>query len=334
MKPTDPFPRLLQAFFYDWLVQQRNASAHTVRSYRDTWRLFLRFVAQRQHRPVAQLTLSDLTAAEVSAFLHHTEQARGDTIGTRNCRLSALRSFFGFVADREPTVLDQCTQILHVPLKKAPIPAPCYLEPEEVKAILAQPDHSTIEGQRDHALLSFLYNTGARIQEALDVCPQALRFDAPACVRLYGKGRKERLSPLWPETVSLLRSLLRRQPRRDDEPIFVNRYGVPLGASGVRFKLADYVEAAAKTTPSLASKRVTPHSFRHATAVHLVAAGVDITVIRSWLGHVSLDTTNHYAQANLETKRQALERLASPSRPAKRPSWKQDPGILAWLDSL
>jgi site-specific recombinase XerD len=153
-------------------------------------------------------------------------------------------------------------------------------------------------------------------------------------VRLYGKGRKERLSPLWPETVSLLRSLLQRQPRHDDEPIFVNRYGVPLGASGVRFKLADYVEAAAKTTPSLASKRVTPHSFRHATAVHLVAAGVDITVIRSWLGHVSLDTTNHYAQANLETKRQALERLASPSRPAKRPSWKQDPSILAWLDSL
>ena len=148
----------------------------------------------------------DLTASEVSAFLQHTEQERGDTIGTRNCRLSALRSFFGFVADREPTAIEQCTQVLHVPMKKSTDPSPCYLEPEEVKAILAQPDRSTIEGQRDHALFSLLYNTGARIQKALDVCPRAIRFDAPASVRLYGKGRKEWLSPLWPETVSLLKA--------------------------------------------------------------------------------------------------------------------------------
>jgi len=195
MKPVDPFPRLLHAFFYEWMVQQRNASAHTVRSYRDTWRLFLRFVAQRRRRPIAQLTLRDLTASEVKTFLQYTEQERGDTIGTRNCRLSALRSFFSFVADREPTPIEQCTQILHVPMKKAPIHAPCYLEPEEVKAILAQPDRSTIEGQRDHALFSFLYNTGARIQEALDVCPRAIRFESPTCVRLYGKGRKETAEP-------------------------------------------------------------------------------------------------------------------------------------------
>lgn len=334
MKPADPFPKLLHAFFYEWMVQQRNASVHTVRSYRDTWRLFLRFVAHHRRRAVAQLTLVDLAASEVSAFLHHTEKERGDTIGTRNCRLAALRSFFGFVAGREPTAIAQCAEVLRIPTKRAPIHAPCYLEPEEVKAILAQPDRSTIEGQRDHALLSFLYNTGARIQEALDVRPQAIRFDSPTCVRLYGKGRKERLCPLWPETVSLLRSLLRRQPRADDEPIFVNRYGVPLGASGVRFKLAEYVETAAKIVPSLTSKHVTPHSFRHATAVHLVAAGVDITVIRSWLGHVSLDTTNHYAQANLDTKRKALERLEDTSRTPKPPLWKQDKSILAWLDTL
>ncbi len=334
MKSADPFPPLLHAFFYEWMVQQRNASVHTVRSYRDTWRLFLRFVADRRRQTVVQLGLADLTASEVSAFLNHTEQERGDTIGTRNCRFSALRSFFGFVAGREPTAIAQCSEILRIPMKKAPIHAASYLEPEEVKAILAQPDRSTVEGQRDHALLAFLYNTGARIQEALDVRPRALRFDSPACVRLYGKGRKERMCPLWPETVLLLRALLRRQPRADDEPIFVNRYGVPLGASGVRFKLAEYVEAAAKIVPSLASKHVTPHSFRHATAVHLVAAGVDITVIRSWLGHVSLDTTNHYAQANLETKRKALERLANSSRPSGPPPWKRDKSVLAWLDTL
>jgi len=334
MKPVDLFPGLLHTFFYEWMVQQRNASAHTVRSYRDTWRLFLRFVAERRKRTVVRLVLVDLTAAEVSAFLQYTEQERGDTIGTRNCRLAALRAFFGFVAGREPSAIAQCAEITHIPPKKAPIHAPCYLEPEEVDAILAQPDRSTIAGQRDHALLSFLYNTGARIQEALNVCPRAIRFDSPACVRLYGKGQKERICPLWPETVSLLRSLLRRQPRADDEPIFVNRYGVRLGASGVRFKLAEYIEAAIKIVPNLASKHVTPHSFRHATAVHLVAAGVDITVIRSWLGHVSLDTTNHYAQANLETKRKALERLENSSRRSEPPSWKRDESVLAWLDTL
>jgi site-specific recombinase XerD len=210
MKPADPFPGLLRAFFYEWMIEQRNASAHTVRSYRDTWRLFLRFVAQRRRGTVAQLTLGDLTASEVSAFLQHTEQERGGSIGTRNCRLAALRSFFGFVAGREPTAAAQCADVLRIPKKKAPVHAPCYLDPAEVEAILAQPDRSTPEGQRDHALLSFLYNSGARIQEALDVCPEAIRFGSPACVRLYGKGRKERLCPLWPETVSLLKALLQR----------------------------------------------------------------------------------------------------------------------------
>jgi site-specific recombinase XerD len=334
MKKPDPLPPLLRAFFYQWLVEQRNASGHTVRSYRDTWRLFLRFVAQRNHRTVAQLRLEDLSGSEVGAFLQYTEQERGASIGTRNCRLAALRSFFGFVAGREPAAAEQCAEVLRIPTKRAPLHAPSYLDPPEVEAILAQPDRSTVDGQRDHALLSFLYNTGARIQEALDLCPNAIRSESPLCVRLYGKGRKERLCPLWPETVSLLKALLKRQPRADDERLFVNRYGVPLGASGVRFKLDRYVAAAAKTVPSLASKNVTPHSFRHATAVHLVAAGVDITVIRSWLGHVSLDTTNHYAQANLETKRKALESVGPRSRVGKLPRWRRDSSLLEWLDSL
>lgn len=187
MKRVDPFPGLLQAFFYEWMVQQRNASVHTVRSYRDTWRLFLKFVAQRRERHVVELVLSDFTATEVSAFLNYTEEERKDTIGTRNCRLAALRSFFDFTAGRQPSAIAQCVEILHIPTKRAPVRAPSYLEADEVKAILAQPDRSTIEGQRDHALLSFLYNTGSRIQEALEVCPRAIRFDSPACVRLYGK---------------------------------------------------------------------------------------------------------------------------------------------------
>jgi site-specific recombinase XerD len=151
MKKADPLPALLRAFFYEWLVEQRNASGHTVRSYRDTWRLFLRFVAQRHHRTVAQLRLGDLTGSEVGAFLQYTEQERGDSIGTRNCRLAALRSFFGFVAGREPGAAEQCAEVLRIPTKKAPLHAPSYLDSPEVEAILAQPDRSTVEGQRDHA---------------------------------------------------------------------------------------------------------------------------------------------------------------------------------------
>ena len=333
MKPTDPFPGLIHAFFYERLVQQRNVSTHTVRSYRDAWRLFLRFVAARHKRSVAQLTLAELTATEVAAFLQDSEDGRKVSIGTRNCRLAALRSFFSFVAEREPAALAQCVAVLHIPTKKATRPAPSYLDSSEVAAILDQPDRNCLEGQRDHALLSFLYNTGARIQEALDVCPAAIRFDAPMCVRLLGKGRKERICPLWPETVALLQALLKRQPRAGDETLFVNRYGAPLGASGVRFKLTTYVQAAARAVPSLSSKKVSPHTFRHAAAVHLVAAGVDVTVIRSWLGHASLDTTNHYAQANLDTKREALARL-DPSTIKKPPRWRRDASVLAWLDSL
>src|SRR5258708_37556313 len=148
-----------------------------------------------------------------------------------------------------------------------------------------------------------LYNTGARIQEALDVCPEAIRFESPAHVRLFGKGRKTRFCPLWPETVNLLKALLKRKPRANDQPIFVNCYGLPLGARGVRFKLKQYLREAANEMPSLAKKRVSPHTFRHSVGVQLVAAGVDVTVIRNLFGHASLDTTNHYARANLETKR-------------------------------
>jgi site-specific recombinase XerD len=334
MKPTNPFPLLLHAFFEQWLVQQRNYSAHTVRSYRDTWRLFLRFVSSRQNRSVAQLTLQQLTASEVLAFLQHIEEERKDSIGTRNCRLAALRSFFSFVAARDPVAVAQCAEVLRIPTKRGIQSAPCSLELHEVNAILAQPDQSRPEGRRDHALLCFLFNSGARIQEALDVCPQAIHFDSPAYVRLYGKGRKERFCPLWPETSDLLKALLKHQPRADNEPVFVNRYGRPLGASGVRFKLAQYVAAAGKQFPSLARKKVSPHRFRHAMAVQLVASSIDVTVIRSWLGHASLDTTNHYAQANVETKRQALEAIDASARRQKPPRWKRDSDLLSWLNSL
>lgn len=327
-------PKLLHSFFHEWLVEQRNASHRTVLAYRDAWRLFLRFVAQRRSKPVAALGLEHLMGTDVLAFLQHIEQERHATVNTRNCRLAALRSFFSFVAEHEPRAALQCSEVLRVPFKKATRRAIRYLESAEVSAILSQPNRNTIGGQRDHALLSLLYNTGARIQEALNLRPDDLHLKSPAHVRLMGKGRKERISPIWPETADLVAALIRRQPRKSYEPVFLNRYRSPLTASGFRFRLRQYVKAATKHTPTLSKKRVTPHVFRHTTAVQLVAAGVDVTVIRSWLGHAQLDTTNHYAQANLETKRKALEQVDPKLRPAKQPRWRRDADLLAWLDSL
>ena len=329
-----PLASWLHSFFHEWLGQQRNCSRHTVLSYRDTWRQYLRFVAGRRDRPVSALKLSDLTEGEVLAFLNDIEAQRRDTIGTRNCRLAALRSFFRFVADREPLAAAQCATVLRIPMKKAPKLAVSYLDSEEVTTILNQPNRSTLEGQRDHALLALLYNTGARIQEALSLCPINVRLTSPAQVKLYGKGRKERICPLWPETADLLTALLKRNPRADNEPLFVNRYGRPLGAAGVRFKLDAYVSAAKKHLPSMRQKRISPHTFRHTAGVQMVAAGVDITVIRSMLGHVSLDTTNHYARANMETKRRAIELVDRSTRPSGPPRWKRNPNLLAWFDSL
>src|SRR5258708_2004240 len=219
---------LLHAFFHEWMGKQKNLSRATVYAYRDTWKLFLRFASERKRPLIADLSLEDLQASEVLAFLDHLEKDRKVSIGTRNCRLAAIHSFFAFVAHREPLAIAQCTEIAQIPAKKTVRPVMCYMDAEEIAAVLREPDQSSPEGQRDHALLAFLYNTGARIQEALDVCPRAIRFESPAQVELFGKGRKCRICPLWPETVAIVKALLRRQPREGDEPIFVNRYGQPL----------------------------------------------------------------------------------------------------------
>ncbi len=325
---------LLHSFFHVWLVEQRNASHRTVQSYRDGWRLFLRFTAKRRKRQWQAFSLRISTETDVLSFLNHIEHERHSTTITRNCRLAALRSFFSFVAEHEPLAAKQCSEVLHVPFKRATRRAMVYLDSAEVASILSQPERSSPEGQRDHALLSLLYNTGSRIQEALNLRPQDLYLKSPAHVRLMGKGQKERISPIWPETAELLTSLIERNNVGPDERLFINRYGTPLSASGFRFRLRQYVRSATAKQPTLSQKRITPHVFRHTTAVHLVAAGVDVTVIRSWLGHAHLDTTNHYAQANLETKRKALEQVDPSLRSSKPPRWKREVDLLAWLDSL
>jgi integrase/recombinase XerC len=334
MTPRTGFPELMYGFFSEWLSRQRDLSPHTIRSYRDSWRLFLRFLEERRHKKVQSITLTDLTRSEILAFLDYSEHDRHVCIGTRNCRLAAICTFFDYAAQRDPAAIAQSTEVRGIPRKRAIQRAMCYLELEELEAILDQPNRSTLEGQRDYALLVFLYNTGARIQEALDLRPRDIRFESASSVKLLGKGRKERICPLWPETAQLLKALLKRQPRSADQVLFVNRYGYPLGASGARYKLTQYVTAATRVAPSLAKKDISPHSFRHSAAVQLIASGVDTPVIRAWFGHASLDTTSHYAQANLQTKRAALERVTPPRGARRQPRWKHDADLLAWLDSL
>lgn len=255
----------LHSYFHEWLRQQRGCSPHTVHLYRDTWRLFLRFVAAKRKAGVSALKLTDLDADQVRAFLQHCECDRKTSIATRNCRLAAIRSFYRFVADREPMAALQCAALLRIPVKRSTQNEPLHLESNEVGALLRQLEKATSEGQRDHALLA-LYNAGARIQEALELRPRDLRLTSSAHVKLRGKGRKERICPIcpiWPETASLLAGLLKRQPWPEGEPMSINRYGRPLGAAGVRFKLSQCVQAAVKEVPSFDGKRVHPHTFRH-----------------------------------------------------------------------
>jgi integrase/recombinase XerC len=334
MKTSRLFPELLQSYFRNWLANQRNVSHHTIVSYRDSWRLFLRFVAQKLKREVAKLDTSDLTAQRVIEFLDDAERTRKVKIATRNCRLAAIKGFFTFLADEDPTWGAHCAAVLRIPMKRGPKREPCSMDRDETEAILAQPDHASELGIRDRTLLAFFYNTGARISEALAVSRQDLRLESPFQVKLFGKGRKERICPLWPETIELLKALLGQQRLAPNEPVFRNRYGGPLSASGVRFRLRAYLASAAQKAPRLAAKRITPHTFRHTAAVHLLESGVDVAVVKDWLGHASLDSTYIYARANLETKRKALQRLELKTPGSKRKTWKQNPGLLAWLDSL
>jgi len=332
MKRAGLLPELLQSYFQHWLANQRNVSHHTIISYRDSWRLFLRFVAQQLQRDVARLDTSELTAERVIAFLDDAERARKVKIATRNCRLAAIKGFFSFLADKDPTWGAHCAAVLRIPMKRGPKREPCSMDRDETEAILAQPDHASELGMRDRALLAFLYNTGARISELLAVSTQDLRLESPFQVKLFGKGRKERICPLWAETVQLLRALLCEQKLAPNEVIFRNRYGEPLSASGVRFRLRSYLAKATQNAPRLAAKQITPHTFRHTAAVHLLDSGVDVAVVKDWLGHASLDSTYIYARANLE--RRALQNLELKNPGDKRKLWRQNPGLMAWLDSL
>lgn len=324
--------RLLQNFFCQRLLTQRRASPQTIASYRDAFRLLLRYAAEHTRKPPASLSLDDIDAPLVLGFLDHLESQRGNSPRSRNARLAAIRSFLHFASFQAPAALPVIQRVLAIPMKRFDRPLVGFLTRDEITAVLAAPDPSTWSGHRDQVLLTTLYNTGARVSEIVSLCVSSLVLGRSPFVHLHGKGRKERAVPLWRTTATALTRWLRRANLNADAPLFPNRRGTQLSRSAVERRLRLAVRLASTHCPSLRHRRISPHTFRHTTAMHLLQAGVDITVIALWLGHESPTTTHLYVEADLTMKQRALGRL----QPAaiKRTRFRADDQLLAFLDSL
>lgn len=339
MKPTD-FALHLTGFLTTYLAGQRNASSNTIRSYRDTFVLLLRYLRDVQDRPAEKVTVATIDAPLVTAFLEHLKMDRHCSPRTCNQRLAAIHAFARYVQGEAPEHILAMQRVLAIPARRFPRRPVGYLEAVDLGAVLGQPDGATPIGRRDAVLLSVLYDTGARCQELLDLRAKDVRLEVPAHVRLTGKGHKTRVVPLMASTVTLLRGHMETHglmvPAAAERPIFSGRHGHPMSRSGLRYLLAKHVRSAAsKRTTGLPSK-VGPHTLRHSKAMHMLQAGVPLVIIRDILGHVDVKTTEVYARADLEMKRRALETAANmPTAPtARTPSWREDRDLMAWLTSL
>lgn len=338
--PTD-LGRAMFRFFQEYLPTQSGVSVHTLRSYRDSVLLLLRYMADDTRRRIETLQLSDLTAERITRFLRHLETERRNGIATRNTRLAGLHTMARFLMADYPEHMASLQGVLGIPFKRGAKKVPIdYLEMKEVEALLGGIDRATPSGQRDYALFSLMLNTGARVQEILNLKVCDVRFDPPHQVRLLGKGNKMRLCPIWPKTAKILQQLVASAVSSSDESadrrLFVNRCGAPLTRFGVRYLLRKYLPKRLAEEPSGLGKRLHPHSLRHTTAVYLLKAGVDFATISQWLGHANLNTTMRYARADMDLKRQALsqvfpETLAAPTAGRVRLDGTE---ISSWLRRL
>jgi integrase/recombinase XerD len=321
----------IRRFLLEHIVAERNLARNTQHSYRDAYSLLIPFVARKQRKSIDRLSVIDLSAHLVRQFLADLESTRSCKIATRNQRLAAIRALARFVAEHSSIHIEWCAQIRSIPFKKAGRVVVPYLDKAEMDALLAAPNRRTAQGRRDYALLLFLYNAGARATEAAQLKVGDIDMHA-ACAKITGKGGKQRLCPLWPATITELDALI--SGRTAAEFVFVNRLGQPITRFGIHTMVERYAQKACAKFPTLATKRVSPHSIRHSTATHLLRAGVDINTIRGWLGHVSLDTTNIYAEIDLGMKAKALAKceLLPESKPVKR--WRDQPDLMDFLHSL
>lgn len=326
------FAALLQRFFAERLLQQQNASPRTVCAYRDTFRLLLTYAERKKSKPPAKLALCDFDATLVLDFLAHLETERHNTVRSRNARLAAVRAFAHYVALQCPPALQLAQQILAIPMKRFERPMLGFLSREEVQALLAAPDPTTWCGRRDMVMFALLYNTGARVSEMIGLRVADVTLAITSSVQLHGKGRKQRTVPLWKETATAIRQWLKYADLRADQPLIPNRNGTPMTRTNVADRLALAVTEAAKTCPQLAGRRISPHTWRHTTAMHLLQAGVDLTVIALWLGHESPVTTHGYVEADLAMKERALAAIAPPE--TKRKRYHPSDTVLKFLESL
>jgi site-specific recombinase XerD len=326
----------IRRFLLEHLVTDRNLARNTQRSYRDTLALFLPFTARQVHKPIDRLDVAHMSAETVREFLQHVEQVRRCSLTTRNQRLAVIHALARFIGERSPEHIEWSGQIRAIPFKNAPKTFITYLEKPEIEALLAAPDRSCTQGNRDYTLLLFLYNTGARADEVAQLKIGDLHLSqAPhreqSFAQIRGKGDKQRLCPLWPHTVSQLKDLI--GTRDATEPVFLNRCRRPITRFGIHAMVERYAEKVSATMPELVRKRVSPHTIRHTSATHLLRAGVDINTIRAWLGHVSIDTTNIYAEADLESKVKALAHCEMQETGHRKP-WREDIGLMAFLRAL
>jgi len=326
---------LVTDFFMAHLSDERNASQHTVYCYRDTFKMLLNFAAGYHKRTIDRLSTEDLSVDVILQFLNDLETSRGNSIRTRNVRLAAIHSFFRYVLSREPVLSSLGQRVLTIPFKKTTHETLGYLNEEELKFLLSQVNRSLRDGERDYVILALLYDTGARVQELLDLTPTDFRFGNPAFVKITGKGRKNRLCPLLPQTVRLVASFLSGQKRtyEDDGPIFINHSGQKLSRHGVRYILKKYLSTAQKKMPSLSRRGLSPHTLRHAKAMHLLQSGLPLITIKDILGHADVKSTEVYVQIDIEMKRKALEQTGTPSR-ARKSARHITPDLLKWLESL
>lgn len=330
----------IQDFFQTYLREQRAVSPNTIKSYRDTFKFLVQYAGRR--RGNRALTVKDLDAKTILAFLQHVEDpdnGRGNAVFTRNLRLAAIQSFFKYLSIHRPGLERHCRTILAIPRKRATAGEPQSLSRKELETLLAQPQTSSIDGFRDLALLAFLYNSGARAQEAADA--RASWFDFPNhIVKIIGKGNKERLTPLWLPTVRILQTYwktYRRRPKTGSDHFFINQRGARLTRFGVRGVVKRYLALAAKICPSIAGKKLSTHSLRHTTACHLLESGVDLNVIKAWLGHKSIKTTSRYLYTDVSHKRRVLEQFGPPPtiESVLDPKPEDAPDqLLGWLDRL
>ncbi|MEN6520067.1 MAG: site-specific integrase [Armatimonadota bacterium] len=336
MKP-EQFGQLLSGYLVEHLAGRMNMSSNTIRSYRDTFVILLRYCRDAVGKPPERLCLKDIDTHLITSFLEYLENERRCSPSTRNQRLAAIHSFMRYVQIEHPDSFLECQRILLIPSKRHESREVAHLNTDELAAILAQPNLGSQSGRRDAVLLSLIYDTGARVQEISDLKVKDIRLDPPAQVRLTGKGQKVRHVPLMQKTVGILKHYLNENgldhPGCLEIPVFQNRYGNALSRSGMRYILLKYVEQAHNSGSNI-RERVTPHTLRHTKAMHLLQAGNPLVVIQKILGHVDIKTTEIYARADMNMKRQALEKIADISPSPNIPTWQNNRDLMDWLRKL